>query len=675
MINFFYGLGLRFDRSFSKGMFKQLVWLFGMMVIMYTLLIGLSYIHTLYTPGEEGSHGRWYDVLFVLIDPGSSSNAMSSPFVVLCAVLGLIVFSGMLISVISNVLKRRVESYLKGETNYHFSDHVVVLGFNKGQPSLINKLHDDYPNSYIVIMCNRNIEEVRDFLFANLDEELEKVIILMNGIRNAEDDLCRLRLKNDVKAIYLLGEENEPSHDAISIECLEKISKLMENGRVNCYVQFNSQTMLSALQKVDFEDAIKEKLKVQPFNFDEIWAQKALATIPNNGYKPLDGEGITVGSDKHVHLIIVGTSTLAWSLAVNAAHILHFPNFVPGKLDTYSIITFIDTDASGLGKRFRTRYHNLFDMVRWREVDAQQSLAPDAHWIDPLADEDTNSPYKHLGPVNFMDIQWEFIEGDIFDTSIIKYFETAVSDAHSITTLALCMIDSGLNNGICLSLSEKIRMGANEILVCQSDSGKIIDTLRRAVGFENIRAFGMMNECYAENLNTDKFGKLIHACYKECLLDGSEKDNTKCDEEWMSASPLDRISSNYCANMLFYKLRSLGLDTSKPLTQTEVEEATSKKNHDIIQKTEHNRWITERLLLGLRPLYKEELETWEAGLKLKSNDEIRKEKKQQKLAMRHVDICSNAQLAECDPSSIENNNKLNAKLWRLYEIATKVCEN
>jgi len=192
MINFFYGLGLRFDRSFSKGMFKQLVWLFGMMVIMYTLLIVLSYIHTLYTPGEEGSHGRWYDVLFVLIDPGSSSNAMSSPFVVLCAVLGLIVFSGMLISVISNVLKRRVESYLKGETNYHFSDHVVVLGFNKGQPSLINKLHDDYPNSYIVIMCNRNIEEVRDFLFANLDEEFEKVIILMNGIRNAKDDLCRL---------------------------------------------------------------------------------------------------------------------------------------------------------------------------------------------------------------------------------------------------------------------------------------------------------------------------------------------------------------------------------------------------------------------------------------------------------------------------------------------------
>ena len=67
-------------------------------------------------------------------------------------------------------LKRRVDSYLKGETNYHFSDHVVILGFNKGLPSLINKLHNEYPTSYIITMCNRDIEEVRDFLYANLED-------------------------------------------------------------------------------------------------------------------------------------------------------------------------------------------------------------------------------------------------------------------------------------------------------------------------------------------------------------------------------------------------------------------------------------------------------------------------------------------------------------------------
>ena len=665
-------VGLRFDRSFSKGMLKQLTWLFVIMVIMYVLLVALSYIHALYTPGEKGNLGRWFDVLFVLIDPGSSSEAMSSPFIVLCAILGLVVFSGMLISVLSNILKNRVNNYLKGETNYHFSDHVVILGFNKGLPSLINKLHNEYPTSYIITMCNRDIEEVRDFLYANLEDSIENSIIFMNGIRNAKDDLRRLRLNNRVKAIYILGEENEPAHDAINMECLEKISDLMKcKEKVNCYVQFYSQTMLSALQKVDFKEPIKNHLELQPFILEEIWAQKALATIANNGYKSLDGDGITVNSDKHVHLIIVGTSSLGWSLAVNAAHILHFPNFVPGKLDTYSKITFIDTDASGFGKRFRMRYHNLFDMARWREVNAQQSLDTDSYWVDPLADKESTSPYKHLGPVNFMDIQWEFIEGEIFDPFAMRYLEAVVAESRSITTIALCMDDSGLNSATCLSFSEKIRMGASEILVRQCESGKTIDMLRRAVGFENIRAFGMMNECYAENLNTDKFGKLINACYCGCSLDGSEEDNNKCDENWMSASPLDRNSSNYCANMLFYKFRSLGLDTSKPLTQTEVEEATSEKNHDVIQTTEHNRWITERLLLGLRPLYKDELETWEADLKVKNKEEIRKAKKQQKLAMRHVDICSNAQLVKYDPAAISFDTILNEKLWRLYEIASK----
>ena len=96
-------IGLRFDRSFSKGMHKQQTWSFGIMVIMFVLLVALSSIHALYTPGEEGNLGRWLDVLFVLIAPGSSSEAMSSPFIVLCAILGLIVFSGMLISVLSNI--------------------------------------------------------------------------------------------------------------------------------------------------------------------------------------------------------------------------------------------------------------------------------------------------------------------------------------------------------------------------------------------------------------------------------------------------------------------------------------------------------------------------------------------------------------------------------------------
>ena len=161
-----------------------------------------------------------------------------------------------------------------------------------------------------------------------------------------------------------------------------------------------------------------------------------------------------------------------------------------------------------------------------------------------------------------------------------------------------------------MSLSEATRLGANEILVRQNESDIVVKTLRDAFGYEKIRAFGMMNECYKENLISDKYGKLINASYSGCTFDGSDEDNKRIESEWNNKTSLDKWSSIYCANMLFYKLRSLGLDTSKDISIEDIENATSEINHDIIQSTEHNRWNTERLLLGMRPLYSEEFDDW-----------------------------------------------------------------
>jgi hypothetical protein len=300
------------------------------------------------------------------------------------------------------------------------------------------------------------------------------------------------------------------------MECAYIIAKELQDKKVNpkieCHVQLDSQIMFSTLQKSGIDEIIKDKLIFHPFNFNEIWAQKVLATIPNE-YKSLDGTGITRNSNKHVHLMIVGMNPLSWSLAVNAAHILHFPNFKEGDFTTCSTITFIDTDASSKGKEFRGQYRNLFDLARWREVDDNQCMDKDGYWIDPIADENSNSPYKYLSPVNFMDIQWEFVEGSVFDKNIQEYVESVATQENTITTIALCEEESDKNSSICLSFSEATRLGVNEILVRQNESDIVIEKLKGVYGFENIKAFGMMNECYKENLISDKYGKLIHACY------------------------------------------------------------------------------------------------------------------------------------------------------------------
>ena len=666
---------LGFDRSFSKGLVSQLAWLFGIMCIVYIVLTGISYAGQMYAGGNGNS--RLLDILMVLIDPGSGTEAMSSTLIIVCAVLGLIIFSGMLISVISNVLERRVESFTKGETNYKVRNHVVVLGFNRSIPSLIKHILKIYKKEdpYILIMCNRNIEETRDWLHANISDKHEDNIILMNGERNAEDDIKRLRLKYGVKELYILGEENEPAHDEINMECARNIAKHLEDekvtSKIECFVQFDSQIMFSALQKTEIDESIKEKLIFQPFNFNEIWAQKALATIPNKEFKPLDGTGITKNSNKHIHLIIVGMNPLSWSLAVNAAHILHFPNFKEGDFGTCSTITFIDTEATLKGKEFRSRFRSLFDLARWREISENQCMETNRYWFDPMADDNSNSPYKHLGPVNFMDIQWEFVEGNIFEKIVQEYVESIVTQESTIATIALCEEQSEKNSSICMSLSEATRFNANEILVRQNESNIVIDTLRQAYGFDNIRAFGMMNECYKENLISDKYGKLINAAYAGCTFDGSAKDNERIESEWNNALSLDRWSSNYCANMLFVKLRFLGLDTSRPLSKEEIENATSEINHDVIQSTEHNRWNTERLLYGMRPLYYDEFDYWKKNWIDKTKEEMESEKEKMKNAMKHIDICSNHILKEVDKPAVSFDTTLNEKLSAIYKLLYK----
>ena len=295
-------------------------------------------------------------------------------------------------------------------------------------------------------------------------------------------------------------------------------------------------------------------------------------------------------------------------------------------------------------------------------------------WIDPIADDNSKSPYRHLGPTNFMDILWEFIQGDLYDAVVQDYLSACSIHHDEITTLALCDADSEKNASFCLALPESICNSANAILVRQEESPATIDLIRKLPKHEKIRPFGMMTECYHENLIADKYGKIINACYNNIdidnlLLNVAEETINKIEKAWKSCSILDKWSSNYCANMLMTKLRSLGLDTDGLLTKEEIEVAVN-QHHEEIQKTEHNRWNTEKLLLGFAPLLKEEQDEFRL---LKGDWKTVKTKRKEwsKEQKKHLDICSNEMLKEIDLPSAEYDNYVNSKLWALYNMVKR----
>ena len=88
---------------------------------------------------------------------------------------------------------------------------------------------------------------------------------------------------------------------------------------------------------------------------------------------------------------------------------------------------------------------------------------------------------------------------------------------------------------------------------------------------------------------------------------------------------------------------------------------------DDIQATEHNRWNTEKLLLGFSSLSDEEQSEFR---KLLSDKTVLKQKKKglAKSDMKHLDICSNEVLKEIDPDIVRYDNDVNDKLWELHCI-------
>ena len=79
-----------------------------------------------------------------------------------------------------------------------------------------------------------------------------------------------------------------------------------------------------------------------------------------NKYPAVYGDGIKPDDKKKVHLVFVGTTNFAVAFAMEAAHVLHFPNF--DNKDKKTLITFIDKNADKEKDEFIIRNRHFFEV-------------------------------------------------------------------------------------------------------------------------------------------------------------------------------------------------------------------------------------------------------------------------------------------------------------------------
>lgn len=446
-----------------------------------------------------------------------------------------------------------------------------------------------------------------------------------------------------------LKEEKKLEEEKKNLE--EKWNELL----LKCHVMFEYQTTFSVFQFFDINEDVDAYIKFRPFNHYEMWAQKVFInkevlpeeikkSFNNEGYLPLEGAaGIKEQDDNHVHLFIVGMSRMGIAMAIEAAQLCHYPNFESRKIRTK--ITFIDKNAAEEKNFFIGRFKELFELSHWRygSIDESGALV----WRP----QDIHIPtgFDYLGG-DFLDIEWEFINGGIESTSIQDYILKSASPQAKVT-IAICLPESNRSHAAALFLDKKIYESDSvlQVLVYNRNGNAIINAISKN-NFTHpfcgkLRSFGCLpNQFIVNHLTTCEY----LGCEIEKAYNGGKEEGMIKEYDYKGKSKVAmRWSSIYCGNTMWTKLRSIAKTSS--INDNDIQ---------LLADVEHNRWNIEELLMNFRHLTPEEQKSVLDGKSTKN---------QMKSQMAHLDICSNKKLLEIDGEAQRYDKNLTAILGEIYQ--------
>lgn len=592
---------LRFDRAFSGRGRKQFIWLIGILAVFFGIIYLTSWLLPVPEQQEtdmDSAMGRLFRLICLFIDPGNVNDAPDELrwFSLGVAIMGLLLFTGLLISVFSNVLERHIERFREGSIAYPLDNHVVIIGFNEMVPILVRQICNDanYGKCYVLVQSVMPATEVRMRIHTVLDAGQEKRIVILHARRNSSEELEKLCTAK-AREIFLIGEADEYDHDSLNIDSLQKIvaihRKKPECPRIPVSVSFEYQTTYAAFQTSDLAEEWRSQIDFRPFNFYEEWAKKLLVKRHYSDgdtvveYPALDREPITYNNDKYVHFVIVGMSRMGVALGLEAAHLLHFPNFCRDPR-LKSRITFIDAAADQEMNFFRGRYRHFFD------------LAPGIYREAGSMNEEV------LGEgAGFLDIEFEFIKGRVENPEIQRLLATWAEDPEQVLSIAVCLNFPPQSMAIGLYLPDIVYTNNIPVFVRQETSGALLDMLNNRIKkeplnrYSHVYPFGMQANSFDLDRNNIRKAMLVNyiydfkSRYDACPTAAPSEDELL--EAWSKLPVALQWSNLYCADSVDIKLRSLSFGTNYPVRLT-------MKQTELMAEVEHNRWNTEKLLLGYR---------------------------------------------------------------------------
>lgn len=637
---------------------------------------------------------------FYLFGNGAQNLFPGSHFLgFLMTTVGLVMVA-ILTSSLTNFLDKRAEGYLSGDTAYRLKNHIVILGASDVAYSIISQ-YSKGKDYWFLIQTGKDIEMTRREFYGFLENGIkDERIVFIYGDRTSKDDLKRLSL-SQAKEVFVIGDSDESdtiesyrdayNMDSVSkiVEALDETAEVKTRKRLPCHVLFEYQTTFSVFQFTDLVSSIKNSIEFRPFNFYDMWAQKVLIKgkaghdrvkdvykyhyLPLNTIPGTRDRFIDYDSERSVHLIIVGMTKMGVSMAIQAAHLCHFPNFLrdSGKKTR---ITFIDANAAVEKDFFMGRFRELMRLSETRYVDADEKDAFKADW---LVDGAKPTPEN-----SWLDIRWEFINGRVEQPEVQDFIRRSAEDKNSIVTLAICLPKSHQAIASALYLPESVYDNCLQILTYQRLSGYIVQNIscpdeekteESGKGikyrYRNMRPFGMIEYGFDTSLDNDLAAQMVSYVYpKHDFMFLVYREEEYKEGKWKEEMISNRWSSQFFANSIHVKLQSAGCswDDDEEVIRQKLEAQI-----DRLKIVEHNRWNMEKLLTGFRPLAKAE-EAELDGLKGEARTKRAKELKSGPNKA-HWDLRSFEHVKDVDPDTFEADHD-SALIRAIPKIVTRIKE-
>lgn len=634
------------DRWLNRGFWFKI----GLVVLISFVVFSLSVLVVIFffdkhVPYAENQKNIWWQLYYYFADPGNQMSGKagdggdgSRVVGFIFSTLGSIFLSGILISTITNSFERMSDSWRSGFSYYKLKNHIVIIGSDQMVYGLVNQLLGS-TDLTIVVMTSTDVEQMRNTLWASLMNKGDKSRIVVNyGQRDSEIFLDKINVAY-ASEVYLLGDTSEFDnienyHDSLNVHCLTLISKqckaINRTSRLKCHVLFDYKTTYHIFQYADLNSEITRYVDFHPFNFYDFWARKVLVAgrskEGNISYKPLDYIPITSkDSEKFVHFIVIGMSQMGQAMALQAAHIAHFPNYEKAKTK----ITFIDANGKvemnefkqKCGELFKVSHSTFIDADAWLEANQNKTDSKEVDYGKFKTEYHIADEYMHLVAENekqdFIDVEWEFIKGHDHNTLVQHLLNKYVNEENAIITVAVCLNITHMSLRSAMSLPKKYYENNVPILVQQRKTATMVSTLngegfdedhRKRLLYKNIQPFGMVTECYDLNIvSSVEICKKISYVYNHFFTFDNlavKIDMEKANQIWDNTVISKRWSNIFAAASIPTKLRCIGIDWD--INRIYNLDELTEEQVTMLAEIEHNRWNVEELLLGYRPVHKDE---------------------------------------------------------------------